>query len=207
MQDHINSYKDKTKIKKKRISKLIQKTSKVNSFDFTNFNDSKKCNDYTKKKRNRILSDKKTYFKAEKNSKLYKKKSSHDSIYYYEIWTKSEKNKFAKENILSGINWKKVKELIPTRTMAQVKSFAKIFFYRMKSCKDDNLQIDFTLNSGNTLKDMIVQIKSKYPDINTTILILTKLLNKKVKIRKFKTYQKKNIKKEILMMRKLNLLN
>ena len=79
--------------------------------------------------------------------------------------------------------------------MAQVKSFAKIFFYRMKSCKDDNLQIDFTLNSVNTLKDMIVQIKSNYPDINTTILILTKLLNKKVKIRKFKTFQKKNIKK------------
>ena len=50
MQDHINSYKDKTKIKKKRISKLIQKTSKVNIFDSINFNDSKKCNDYTKKK-------------------------------------------------------------------------------------------------------------------------------------------------------------
>ena len=127
MQDHINSYKDKTKIKKKRISKLIQKTSKVNIFDSINFNDSKKCNDYTKKKRNRILSDKKTYFKAEKNSKLYKKKSSHDSIYNYEIWTKNQKNKFSKENILSGINWKKVKEF-PLGLWLKLSLLQKYFF-------------------------------------------------------------------------------
>ena len=193
MQHNINSYRGKIKIKKNRISKLKENTSKVNIFDSTNFNVSKKSNEYINKKRKRFLSDKKPYFKVENHSKLYKKESSHDSIYNNEIWTKNEKNKFSKENILSGINWKKIKELIPTRTMAQVKSFAKNFFYKIKSWKDDNLQIDFTLNSKNTLKDMIEQINSKYPDIYATILILKKLLNKTIKIRKFKTFHKKNI--------------
>ena len=41
---------------------------------------------------------------------------------------------------------------------------------------------------------MIDQIKSKYPSINIILSILKKLLNKKVKIRKFKTFHKKNIK-------------
>ena len=66
------------------------------------------------------------------------------------------------ENVLSGINWKKVKTLIPTKTIAEIKSFAQNFFYKMKSCKDDNLGIDFSLNSVNSLKDMLYQIKSKY---------------------------------------------
>ena len=193
MQHNINSYRGKIKIEKNRISKLKENTSKVNIFDSTNFNVSKKSNEYIKKKRKRFLNDKKAYFKVENNSKLYKKESSHDSIYNNEIWTKNEKNKFSKENILSGINWKKTKELIPTRTMAQVKSFAKNFFYKIKSCKDDNLQIDLSLNSKNTLKDMIEHINSKYPDIQTIILILKKLLNKTIKIRKFKTFHKKNI--------------
>ena len=135
-----------------------------------------KDNVYTQKKRNRSLSDKKAYFKVEKNSVLHKMQSSHDSV-------------------LSGINWKQIKALIPTKITAEIKSFAKYFFYKMKSCKDDNLGIDFTSNSINNLKDMLFQIKSKYPNIIDCISILKKLTNKYVKIRKYnKKILKKNMK-------------
>ena len=61
---------------------------------------------------------------------------------------------------LYGSNWKKVKSLISTRTAIQVRSHAQKFFKKMKLCKDEQLGIDFTLNTICSIKDMINQIKS-----------------------------------------------
>ena len=70
MQDIINSYKDKIRIKKNKIPKSNKDTSKINTFHSANFNAPETDNEYIKKKRNRSLSDKKAYFKIYKNSEL-----------------------------------------------------------------------------------------------------------------------------------------
>ena len=160
MQKNNKAYKDKFQIKKIRTFKMNQDISKNNKLNSKNLNIPKTNKIYTQKKRHRSLSDKKAYFKVENTSALNKNQSSHDSIFNNEILAKNQTNIF-NENVLSGINWKKVKTLIPTKTTAEIKSFAQNFFYKMKSCKDDNLGIDFSLNSVNSLKDMLYQIRSK----------------------------------------------
>ena len=42
----------------------------------------------------------------------------------------------------------------------QTRSHAQKFYQKLKMCKDDELSIDFTLDSINNIKDMINQIKS-----------------------------------------------
>ena len=177
MQNNNKTSKEKSQEIKNRTIKMSQYITKTNISDPKNLNVAGKDNVYIQKKRKRSLSDKKAYLKAEKISALHKMQFSHDSV-------------------LSGINWKQIKALIPNKTTTEIKSFAKYFFYKMKSCKEDNLGIDFTSNSINNLKDMLYQIKSKYPNIIDSISILTKLTNKNVKIRKYnKKILKKNMKK------------
>jgi len=47
----------------------------------------------------------------------------------------------------------------------------------MKTCKDDNLGIDFTLNSINNVKDMINQIKFVNPHYNVIIFSKNSQIN------------------------------
>ena len=191
MHENTKAYKDKSHANKNRTTNMSKDNSKTNIFNSKNYNIKGEDKDYLKKKRNRLLSDNKKYFKVEDEdiSAGQKKQSSHKSN--REIYIINKNNEFSKENVLSGIDWKKVGALIPTKTTAQVKSFAINLFYKMKSYKDDNLGIDFTLNSINNLNDMVNQIRSKYPNVNDIISILKKIANKSTKIRKFRTFHKK----------------
>ena len=83
-------------------------------------------------------------------------------------WSKEEHEKFLEGIALYGINWKKIKILIGTRTPIQVRSHAQKFYQKMKVCKDEILGIDFTSNSVSDIRDMINQIKkNNYNIINT----------------------------------------
>ena len=105
------------------------------------------------------------YFRIDDNNECKKKIS--DSIAANEgRWSKEEHNKFLEGIVLYGINWKKVKTLIGTRTSIQVRSHAQKFFYKMKTCKDENLGIDFTLNSISNIRDMMNQIKNHNSNLN-----------------------------------------
>ena len=206
MQENYKTYIAKIQIKKNRIINMNQDISKNNLFNSKNLNTTGKNKIYIRKKRNRSLSDKNKYFKAENISARHKNQSSHNSIFNNKKRTKNESNIF-KENVLSGINWKKIKTLIPTKTIAEVKSFALNFFYKMKSFKDNNLGLDFTLNSVNNLKDMLNQIYFKYPNIIDFISIFKKLLTKTVRLRKFKKIHKINIKNQKSKLDKNNLFS
>ena len=116
----------------------------------------------------RFITKKNFYFKIEDTNEC-KKKSSDNIIANEGRWSKEEHEKFLEGIVLYGINWKKVKTLIGTRTSIQVRSHAQKFFYKMKTCKDESLGIDFTLNSICNIRDMINQIKnnnSQYKIIN-----------------------------------------
>ena len=76
-------------------------------------------------------------------------------------WTKEEHDKFLDGIVQYGINWKKVKTFINSRTSVQVRSHAQKFYKKLKMCKDEQLGIDFTKDDISSIKDMIYQIKEK----------------------------------------------
>ena len=111
----------------------------------------------------KFLTKKMPYFKIEITNK---KKSLKNSNFNDGRWKKDEQNLFLKGIALYGNNWKKVKSLIRTRTTVQVRSHAQKFFNKAKLFKDNNLGIDFTLNSIHNYNDMIKQIKNIDPNYN-----------------------------------------
>ena len=95
-----------------------------------------------------------------------KNKSSDNFISNEGRWSEEEHEKFLNGIVIYGINWKKVKTLIETRTNMQVRSHAQKFFYKMKLCKDESLGIDFTSNTIRNIKDMINEIKNNNYNFN-----------------------------------------
>ena len=96
----------------------------------------------------------------------FKNKSSDNFISNEGRWSEEEHEKFLEGIVIYGINWKKVKTLIETRTNRQVRSHAQKFFYKMKLCKDEILGIDFTSNTVRNIRDMINQIKNNNSNYN-----------------------------------------
>ena len=92
-------------------------------------------------------------------------------------WSKEEHDSFLEGLVLYGTKWKNLYKLIKTRSLNQIRSHSQKFFIKMKLCKDENLNIDFTLDSIKSVKDMINQIKSKNNNYNI-INILNYLNNK-----------------------------
>ena len=179
-------------------------------------NISEKDNQYRKKRYIKFISFKKPYFKVENKSVLYRKKFFHNPNINNGRWTEEEKNRFIQGITLYGINWKKVKTLIPTRSDIQIRSHAQKYFHKMKLCKDENLGIDFTVSSVKNIRDMINQIKSKNPNYN--IMFIIKNLSdgfanrrrfcKKIKNIKNKRYNnnilKAKVKNEIIKLNESN---
>ena len=145
------------------------------------------------KKNIKFLTRKKPLFFVEK------KKISNNPDFNDGRWTEEEHNKFLQGIIIYGVHWKKVKSLIKTRSVIQVRSHAQKFFYKMKTCKDDNLGINFTLSSIHNIKDMINHIKKINPNYNSFV-IFKKLSSNFDNIRKFKRPIKKSSNKKKLII-------
>ena len=107
----------------------------------------------------RFLSKKMGYFNVESLGK-YNRKDKGKNITKEGRWSEEESDKFLEGIILYGANWKKIKALIKTRTSAQIFSHAQKYFSKMKKYKDEELGLDFTLNSIRSITDMHEQIKS-----------------------------------------------
>lgn len=116
----------------------------------------------------KFITKKNCYFKIEDLNACRKKSLDNNIATNEGRWSKEEHNKFLEGIVLYGINWKKVKTMIGTRTSIQVRSHAQKFFYKMKTCKDEKLGIDFTLNSICNIRDMINQIKNNNSNYNIT---------------------------------------
>ena len=132
--------------------------------------------------------------------KEYKKKSSENFIFNEGRWTKEEHEKFLEGIVLYGINWKKIKTLIETRTLMQVRSHAQKFFYKMKTCKDESLGINFTSNTICNIRDMINQIKNNNSNYNI-INVFKYLTNKCDNIEKSRKKMLKRNNKNITFKR------
>ena len=82
----------------------------------------------------KFITKKHFYFKIE-DTNACKKKSSDSIIANEGRWSKEEHEKFLEGIVRYGINWKKFRTLIGTRSSVQVRSHAQKFFYKMKTCK------------------------------------------------------------------------
>ena len=127
----------------------------------------------------KFICKKRQYIKVENKNKT-KKKFFKKEFKNEGRWSKEENNKFLEGIARYGINWEKFKILIKTRSTLQIRTHAQKFYIKMKSCKDDFLGIDFTLNSIHNIKDMVFQIKSI--NNNYDIINVFKYLNSKIDI-------------------------
>ena len=100
-----------------------------------------------------FLNKKSMRFVVQKNGD--NKKNFHENDITNEgRWTKEEHDKFLDGIAQYGINWKKVKTFINSRTSVQVRSHAQKFYKKLKMCKDEQLGIDFTKDNISSIKDM-----------------------------------------------------
>ena len=141
----------------------------------------------------------KTKFKVIcKNNKATKDLAN--SLGSYGLWDKSEHNKFIEALYLYNCAWTKIESYLKNRTYKQIRSHAQKFYLKLKSFKDEELELDFTSPHVNDLKDIIKIIKEK-EIINESCGKLLYIISEKTsfgqKIRKHKINKKleKKIKK------------
>ena len=163
-EDTNNTNYQETKRKENKIKKKIFFTKKFAKYKQTQ----------EKETPIKFLCKKKNYFKIYNKEEHRKKKIEKQLISKEGRWTEEEHNLFLEGIVKYGIVWKNIKKLIKTRTSIQVRSHAQKFYLKMKTCKDSELDIDFTVNTIKSIKDMIALIKLKNYDIKSTLLYLNK---------------------------------
>ena len=87
-------------------------------------------------------------------------------------WTLKEHIQYLRALDKYGLNWKKISDLIPSRTPNQIRSHSQKFYKKLKKCKDAELGIDFTSRHINNVNDMINHIKSVNKDYNLVNVFL-----------------------------------
>ena len=93
-----------------------------------------------------------TYTKDKKNKEKY-------NIYGY--WDKSEHKKFIDALYLYNCEWLKIQKYLKNRSYMQIRSHAQKFYLKLKSFKDEKLELDFTPSNVNSLNDIIKIVREK----------------------------------------------
>ena len=74
-------------------------------------------------------------------------------------WKEEEFNKFLEGIILHGTDWKKIQNLVKSRSEGQIRSFFRNFYRKLKLIKDEYVGIDLTSDYICNIKDIISEIK------------------------------------------------
>ena len=93
-----------------------------------------------------------TYTKDKQNKEKY-------NIYGY--WDKSEHKKFIDALYLYNCEWLKIQKYLKNRSYMQIRSHAQKFYLKLKSFKDEKLELDFTPSNVNSLNDIIKIVREK----------------------------------------------
>ena len=130
-----------------------------------------------------LIGNKKKLFKVEKEldelEEDKKKKPIKFVVSNFQLghWSIEEHKRFIRGIVKYGKNWERVKNEVQTRSDIQIRSHAQKFYKKLKKCKNEQLGIDFTLDTIHTFKDMIDHansVNSNY-DMNKIFLYLPKL--------------------------------
>ena len=113
-----------------------------------------------------LIGNKKKLFKVEKESEEIeedpKKKPIKFVVSSFELgrWSIDEHKRFIRGIVKYGKNWERVKNEVQTRSDIQIRSHAQKFYKKLKKCKNEQLGIDFTLDTIHNFKDMIDHVNS-----------------------------------------------
>ena len=132
-----------------------------------------------------FLNKKTQHFRIDRYDEFYQKQSKEQKE---GRWTLKEHIQFLQAIAKFGVNWKKISDLIPSRTPTQIRSHAQKFYKKLKECKDTELGIDFTKKSINNINDMLFHIKS----VNVNYNIVTVFLYLPEKCNPYKEQSKKD---------------
>ena len=150
-----------------------------------------------------FLTKKVNRFRIEKLDSLIGEHSSNEKK---GRWTLKEHIQYLQALEKYGINWKKISDLIPTRSSNQIRSHSQKFYKKLKKCKDVELGIDFTSKNINNLNDMIAHIKSVNKEYNV-INVFLYLSEKCFPNRKHKKKDKKNKKIKNILNENISINN
>ena len=113
-----------------------------------------------------LIGNKKKLFKVEKEldelEEDKKKKPIKFVVSNFQLshWSIEEHKRFIRGIVKYGKNWERVKNEVQTRSDIQIRSHAQKFFKKLKKCKNEQLGIDFTLDTIHNFKDMIDHVNS-----------------------------------------------
>ena len=147
----------------------------------------------------KFICKKRSLFKVKNKEKMRKSKNFKEGR-----WTEEEHEKFLKGIEMFGVNRRKIKAIVKTRNTLQIRTHYNKFYLKMKSCKNEILGIDFTLDSIQSIPDMINQIKSinNNYDFVTIFKYLKDKLNMSKKKKNNYNVQKYNNNIELLLENK-----
>ncbi len=113
-----------------------------------------------------FIGNKKKLFKVEKGldelEEDKKKKPIKFVVSNFQLghWSIEEHKRFIRGIVKYGKNWERVKNEVQTRSDIQIRSHAQKFYKKLKKCKNEQLGIDFTLDTIHNFKDMIDHVNS-----------------------------------------------
>ena len=113
-----------------------------------------------------LIGNKKKLFKVEKEldelEENQKKKPIKFVVSNFQLghWSIEEHKRFIRGIVKYGKNWERVKNEVQTRSDIQIRSHAQKFYKKLKKCKNEQLGIDFTLDTIHNFKDMIDHVNS-----------------------------------------------
>ena len=113
-----------------------------------------------------LIGNKKKLFKVEKEldelEENPKKKPIKFVVSNFQLghWSIEEHKRFIRGIVKYGKNWERVKNEVQTRSDIQIRSHAQKFYKKLKKCKNEQLGIDFTLDTIHNFKDMIDHVNS-----------------------------------------------
>ena len=113
-----------------------------------------------------LIGNKKKLFKVEKElnelEEDKKKKPIKFVVSNFQLghWSIEEHKRFIRGIVKYGKNWERVKNEVQTRSDIQIRSHAQKFYKKLKKCKNEQLVIDFTLDTIHNFKDMIDHVNS-----------------------------------------------
>ena len=147
-----------------------------------------------------LLGNKKILFKVEKEldelKEDQKKKPIKFVVSNFQLghWSIEEHKRFIRGIVKYGKNWERVKNEVPTRSDIQIRSHAQKFYKKLKKCKNEQLGIDFTLDTIHNFKDMIAHVNSVNSnyDMNKIFLYLPGLCKIKEAINPDSEYEENN---------------
>ena len=75
-------------------------------------------------------------------------------------WSYEEHKRFVRSIVKYPNNWVKITKDVKTRSDVQIRSHCQKFFKKLKKCRSDQLGIDFTSDTIQSIKDMIDHVNS-----------------------------------------------